>query len=167
MSKSKNIFRFGRLKAHGDRGKVQVAGLSGEVHSSINNPQPHGIESKAPLESETFTVYQDGNPDQGATLIIAGKAPIVLDDGDTVVYSAGGATMHCEGANIKITGGTIALNGTAYEGLIKIKDLTTKINLLVTAYNSHQHPGYTIAVPDRQMVSLSATDYENPDVTHG
>jgi phage gp45-like len=156
----KNIFRFGRLKNNETGDLVQVEHLNGEVHSSLKHPQSHGVESKPPAGSETYTVFQDGNPEQGAVLIIAGRAPITLSDGETVVYSSGGATVHCTAS------GTIELNGAAFGGLIKIADLTTKINALIAELQAHSHTGAG-AVNTGPFTPFVRTDYENTDVNHG
>jgi phage gp45-like len=132
MGRLRNIFRLGRLKGHGSRGFVQTEGLDGEIHSSLRHPQSYGVESKPPVESETYTLYQEGNQDQGAVLVVAGQAPITLADGETVVYSSGGATVHCKGA-------TIELNGSAFGGLIKINDQIAELNNRVAELQAHTH----------------------------
>jgi phage gp45-like len=159
-----NLFKFGRLKSHGSRGKVQAEQLSGEIHSDLEHPQAHGFESKAPTGSQTYSAYRGGNQESGAVLIIAGQAPIEVAEGDTVMYSAGGATVHC-------TGGKIELSGTAFGGLIKINDLTTKLNLLIADYNLHTHSRSGHASPTGTPLpeadTFTASDYENGDVEHG
>jgi phage gp45-like len=150
MNNNSNNFRFGRLKANGARGHVQTETLAGEVHSNIRHPQSHGFESKPTPESETYSIYQGGNPDSGAVLIVAGKAPITLSEGDSVVYSAGGATVHCKD-------GKVELNGNGFGGLI---DITT----LVTWLNSHTHSAGGSGIPVTPIVQASI---ENTDVTHG
>lgn len=165
MKKLSSIFRLGRLKnSSGDT--VQVEQLNGEVHSSLKHPQSFGVESLPPAGSETYSVYQDGNPDQGAVLIVAGRGPVTLAEGDTVVYNASGVKVHMNGSTIRIDGGKIELNGNANGGLIEIANLTTKINALVTAYNAHQHipAGSTPTTPGTPLVR---TDYENTDIEHG
>jgi phage gp45-like len=158
MNNNSNNFRFGRLKANGARGHVQTETLAGEVHSNIRHPQSHGFESKPTPESETYSIYQGGNPDSGAVLIVAGKAPITLSEGDSVVYSAGGATVHCKD-------GKIELNGDAFGGLMKINDFTTLLNAFVTAFNGHSHVGAGLI--DTVQPNFTASAYENEDVTHG
>ena len=151
MNSNSNNFRFGRLKANGARGFVQTETLSGEVHSSVRHPQPHDIESKPPVGSETFSIYQGGNPDNGAVLIVAGQAPVTLSDGETVTYSSGGATVHCK------SDGTIELNGAAFGGLIKI-------NELVTWLNAHTHISSGSGIPSTPIVQATI---ENDEVNHG
>lgn len=153
----RNLFSFGRLSAHGSNGVVQTTLHSGELFSDIEHPQEHGFASKAPIGSNSYTFFQDGNRDNGAVILVSGSAPLSLSTGDSVVYSAGGAFVHLEG-------GAIHINGAAFGGLIKIAVLTTKINDFLTAYNAHStafHGGANPAAP------LVQTDYENTDVDHG
>jgi phage gp45-like len=146
----KNLFSFGRLTGH-DSG-VQTSLQSGETLSGIEHPQEHGFASKAPIGSNTYCFFQDGNRDNGAVIIVAGTTPLALDTGDSVQYSAGGAFVHCEGS-------TIHINGDAFGGLVKVDDLTTKLNLLITEISSKTGTsGYSPFV---------AANYENTDVTHG
>jgi phage gp45-like len=168
-----NLFKFGRLKAHDLGGNVQVEQLSGEIHSDLEHPQEFGFASKAPTESQTYSAYRGGNQESGAVLIIAGRAPIEIAEGDTVMYSAGGATIHCTGAKIE-------LSGDAFGGLIKINDLTTKLNLLAQEFDTHQHAYFNSAglqitsppasdsagTPD-PATPFTASDYENEDINHG
>jgi phage gp45-like len=159
-----NLFKFGRLKAHGSGGNVQVEQLSGEIHSDLEHPQEFGYASRAPTGSQTYSAYRGGNQESGAVLIIAGQAPINIAEGDTVMYSAGGATIHCTGAKIE-------LSGDAFGGLIKINDLTTKLNGLITSYNAHTHFGADAVggatAPKVSATSFTASDYENEDIEHG
>ena len=153
-----NLFKFGRIKAHGSRSKVQVEQLSGEIHSDIEHPQEFGFESKAPIGSKTYSAYRGGNQESGAVLIIAGQAPINIADGDSIMYSAGGATVHC-------IGGKIEISGTAFGGLIKITDLTIKLNAFIASFNGHSH--VSAGVIDTVAAPFVAVDYENGDVEHG
>lgn len=62
----------------------------------------------------------------------------------------------------------ITINDGSFGGLIKIKDLTEKLNALVDAFNTHTHPhpqGPTSA-PQQQAQSFAAADYEDTSVTH-
>lgn len=76
----------------------------------------------------------------------------------------------------------ILLNGEAYDGLVRVVELTTKLNNLETAfnnhlllYNLHVHAGVTvgtgatgIAAPDTQvLVKTIKTELENTTVKHG
>jgi len=68
--------------------------------------------------------------------------------------------------------GVTAINGSEHEGLIKIVDLTTKLNDLVTDYNLHMHTGVQTGggvsgTPSTSASSFSKSDYENENVIHG
>lgn len=68
--------------------------------------------------------------------------------------------------------GVASINGSEFEGLVKIVDLTTKLNNLVTDYNLHTHGGVqtgtgTSGVPTSATNSFSKSDYENTNVVHG
>lgn len=77
---------------------------------------------------------------------------------------------------------SIALNGTNYDGLVRVSELTDKINALedafnnhILAYNLHTHPGVTsgasstaITVPDAQILTpTQQAEIENLTVKHG
>ena len=102
----KNIFSFGRKTNDGSSDRIQVQNHSGEVHSEIKHPQQHGFASRGPIGSETYTIYQDGNQENGAVLIVAGSAPVSLSSGDSVVYNTAGVAVHLNGAKVTITGAT-------------------------------------------------------------
>jgi len=65
--------------------------------------------------------------------------------------------------------GVNEINGGDYGGVIKIDDLTAKINDFVSKFNAHKHPetGSTTGVPTSSANSFSKTDYENLKVQHG
>lgn len=81
---------------------------------------------------------------------------------------------------IQFRSNIININGADFGGLIKIQELTDKINILenalnnlITLYNSHIHPaatpntGPTPSV-DTDVIQITLKeDLENPDVTHG
>ena len=151
-----NLFKFGRIKHHGTGGRVQVEELAGEVHSEIEHPQEHGFASKAPIGSKTYSAYRGGNQDSGAVLIIAGQAPITLAEGDSIMYSAGGATIHCTGSNIEIVGGTIDITGDLdVSGAVSDTNVTTPTMLQMRElFNNHIHTDILTnptSIPTTQM----------------
>lgn len=154
--------QFGKLTAHGDRGAVQIEALSGQIQSDVPHPQDFGFESLAPIGASTVSAYKDGDQDGGAVLIVAGKAPIQLGEGDSVQYSSGGAYVKCTGSQIEI-------NGVAYGGLVKINELTAKVNALISELQLHSHNtgGGPTSSPVQTFTPLNASDYENGDVQHG
>jgi hypothetical protein len=60
--------------------------------------------------------------------------------------------------------GTIELNGATYVGLVKIVELTAKLNLLVAEVRAHHHGG---AAPATTFSDFVKEDYENTTVNHG
>jgi len=70
---------------------------------------------------------------------------------------------------------TVLNNGT-FGGLIKIQELTNRLNALVNVYNSHTHPVATTGTAAAQSGTATATnaqaqqfnksDYENPKFKH-
>ncbi|MFC4673576.1 hypothetical protein [Dysgonomonas termitidis] len=62
-----------------------------------------------------------------------------------------------------ITSDDITLNGGALGGLVKVSELTAKLNELVTTFNLHTHAvaGTTASPTPNQAASFSRGDYEN------
>lgn len=64
-----------------------------------------------------------------------------------------------------ITEDDILINGGKLGGLVKISELTAKLNELVQIYNSHTHAGN--GVPTTMLASpFNKGDYENENVKH-
>lgn len=68
--------------------------------------------------------------------------------------------------------GVASINGSEFEGIPKIVELTTKLNALVTDYNLHTHSGVQTGagisgVPTVTTNTFSKSDYENTNVLHG
>lgn len=69
---------------------------------------------------------------------------------------------------------TVTVNGGALGGLIKIEELTKKLNALVEAFNKHthqvtvSHPGgtFTTLKPESGADKFSRGDYEDEKVKH-
>lgn len=154
-----NPFRWGRLQSSSAK-HGQVEEHNGEIRADLPRPQAHGFAYKPSVGAKTITASQSGDADNSVIILCAGESPIELSEGDSLHYSAGGALVHCKG-------GKVVINGGALGGLIDIALLTTEINKLVTAYNSHSHTANGTSQPTTQQVPLVQTDYENTDVTHG
>jgi hypothetical protein len=68
--------------------------------------------------------------------------------------------------------GVASINGSEFEGIPKIVELTTKLNNLVTEHNTHTHTGVQTGAgvsgfPSTLATSFSKSDYENTNVVHG
>lgn len=69
---------------------------------------------------------------------------------------------------------TVTVNGGGLGGLIKIEELTAKLNALVEAFNKHthtvavSHPGgtFTTAKPTSEAKKFARGDYEDEKVRH-
>lgn len=110
----------------------------------------------------------------------------VCEDADTVTMtiSNGNITLENDGGRLTIsTDDKIMLNDGSHGGLVKIQELTDKINELVTAFNNHTHTIPTIVTngspttqtavqvavpaPMSKAKRLNKSDYENTNITHG
>ena len=71
---------------------------------------------------------------------------------------------------------TITMNGGDFGGLVKIQELTNKLNALVQAFNTHTHPVTTAGTAAAQTGTAAATtgqatqfrksDYEDEKIKH-
>jgi hypothetical protein len=71
---------------------------------------------------------------------------------------------------IEVNNGSIVFNGGGLDGLVKINELTQKLNDLVQAFNTHIHtttatigtgPVGSISAPTQTAQNFSKSDYEN------
>ena len=84
----------------------------------------------------------------------------IKNDGTIVVTSRVG------NASVQVNpDGTVNLNGTAYEGLVKIIELTASLNTRIAQLQAHTHSAG--APPDQTFTPFAQTEYENLTVTHG
>ena len=103
------------------------------------------------------------DPGQMAVPLVLDRVDKTADEGETRIYST------TDGTNISfhvyVAKDGVRLNGTEYGGLIKIQELTDKLNEFIALYNAHTHgltPDPSVSAP----VFLK-TDYENTKVQHG
>lgn len=98
-------------------------------------------------------------------------AEIVIGDNSAVIDAKG---LRLKTANMSADFNTsdIILNGGDLGGLVKIQELTDKLNELVTAFNAHTHTG---TCPNGAVETLPtdtaanpfvASDYENTKIKH-
>jgi len=67
--------------------------------------------------------------------------------------------------------GTIELNGDSFGGLVKVQELTDRLNVLEDAFNSHVHAGVVSGVgssapPITPVANTTRTQLENTRVKH-
>lgn len=70
--------------------------------------------------------------------------------------------------SITLTATTVTLNGGKLGGLVKVAELTQKLNELVQAFNGHTHTGThgPTSPPVSQAKAFSKDDYEDTTVKH-
>lgn len=112
-----------------------------------------------------------------------------VDDGVLVIPTVGSTVTVSTDANCEpiVVGFTetekIVLRGGQFDGLVKVAELTTKlnnaenkINAIINAYNAHVHPGVTsgpsstAVTPSIVAGTLTPTqqnEIENENITHG
>lgn len=67
---------------------------------------------------------------------------------------------------------SITINGGNLGGLVKIQELTNKLNALVNKFNTHTHPAMlgespvTVSVTTSQADTFSKSDYEDTKIRH-
>lgn len=108
--------------------------------------------------------------------------------GDDFVEVQGDVIVYANGQTVNVNADQFIFNSGSYNELIRIDDLTTKLNLLITefnaftlVFNSHihtvEHNGTHASTTPLSAVetpiiavdatAFSKTDYNNPDITHG
>lgn len=92
-------------------------------------------------------------------------------------------TLSVTGGSVELSVPEIIINGGNLGGLLKIDDITAKLNDLVKTFNSHTHSGVITAVsggsgapavgtpgsstvPDQAAASFSKGDYEDTKIKH-
>ena len=78
--------------------------------------------------------------------------------------------------SIEILIDSLVMNDGSFGGLVKIQELTNKLNALVNVYNSHTHPvattgtaaaqSGTAATTTAQAQTFNKSDYENTKIKH-
>lgn len=131
-----------------------VAGCTCEVEiGSLTLPDVRLRASSVDREGELIVV-----PKEGSAVIVGSLS------GDLREL----AVLSCDAAE------TVTVNGGELGGLIKIAELTEKLNALVEAFNSHthtvavSHPGgtFTTAKPIGQAKEFARGDYEDAKIRH-
>lgn len=105
---------------------------------------------------------------------------------DKVLFTVGDrVTMTCDGEQVIIDAPKVVFNGGALGGLVKIEQLTAKINEVIDALNNHTHqilPGgvavtgsasaqsnqtpVDIPAPTAPHPHIKRDEYEDKDITH-
>lgn len=117
-------------------------------------------------------------------LTVGDKVEVALDDKELICKNDK-VSLKINGENVELDAEKIIFNGGDNNGLVKIQELTDKINALVDAFNNHTHMlmSGTVAVsgsPTNQSnpapievpaiiakaQKLNKTDYENDKIKH-
>lgn len=89
-----------------------------------------------------------------------------LNPGETAVFNSHDAFIKL------LEGKLIEINGSNCNELIKIDELTAKLNAHIAEYDAHMHGGVTpgegtTAAPTAPGTPFNKTDYANTKVVHG
>jgi phage gp45-like len=167
--------------------------LNGENITSVEHLQEFGFASKMPVDEEGNGIAVFYGGDRGNASLLVFEVPKFKPDlanGESAIFNAFGAMVKlCEdgsieasGNNVKLAGTdatAVELNGITNEGIVKINELTTKLNLLISEYDTHQHsyfntaglqittiPSLDIAGTPDPATAFDKNDYENTKVVH-
>jgi len=166
--------------------------LSGENLTSVEHLQEFGFASKKPDGEEANGIALFYGGDRGNSSLLVLEVPKFkpdLEAGETALFSAFGSIlkMLLNGdieltgtGDVRLIGDVIELNGNINEGLIKIQELTDKLNGHIDEYDIHKHTyvqygtgsllctiptSVTINVPT-PGTQFDKNDYENDKVVH-
>lgn len=85
------------------------------------------------------------------------------EEGEAAIYATKDGLTRIAEVYLK-NDGTITLNGSDHFGVIKIVELTAKINALIAELQAHTHGG---SAPTTTFTKFVKEDYENTTVLHG
>lgn len=135
--------------------------LNGEHATSVEHPQEYGFASKIPSNTKGNGIVVFYNGDRGNATLLTVECPSLkptLEAGESILFNDKGAYTKCTSSGI------LELSGSSNDGLVKIKELTDKLNAFVDTYNSHVHG--TSSTPSPSQPSFVKGDYENTKVVH-
>lgn len=126
--------------------------------------------------TQTFdSIVGKVHSDNGDCTITQTSDGYKIEAKDSVITIKSDGAIDVKGNNITVNADDITINGGSNNGLIKIAELTSKINGFISEFNSHTHkvPGVmggsasTIsATPDVPASNLNKSDYEDTKVKH-
>ena len=136
--------------------------LSGENITGVEHLQEFGFASSKPDGEDANGIALFYGGDRGTSSILVLEVPKFkpnLSSGESALFNAFSALIKLKAS------GNIELNGSSNGGMIKITELTTAINELVSMYNSHTHTANNTPTVMLQT-PLVASVYENEKVVH-
>lgn len=88
-------------------------------------------------------------------------------DASALSYVNGQVSLKITASGVELSADTITLNGGELGGMIKIKELTAKINALINAFNDHTHqiPMGKVAVTGSASSQSNAAPVDIPAIT--
>ena len=130
------------------------------------------------VSGDTCTVKSDGLEMSDVAICAIGGASgnslvVVPKVGSTVLVADLSEGTRRDLAIVKYTEiESITINGGNLGGLVKIQELTNKLNALVNKFNTHTHPAMlgespvTVSVTTSQADTFSKSDYEDTKIRH-
>ncbi|MCD8041446.1 MAG: hypothetical protein LUH10_00120 [Tannerellaceae bacterium] len=171
------------------RAKMESFEIPGIRLSPIINGSENGV-LITPSEGSIILVADISNGELRDLVAIAYTEidSIRVHKGDTTIYADNqSVSVEVGESRIDVTDGLIEMNGGENKGLVKIDELTEKlndltdtVNELINSYNGHTHettatlglngPAEIFSIlPDDQIDEaneFTSSDYENPKITH-
>lgn len=119
-------------------------------------------------EVGSYVVVAPGRDTTSGVVIITEKIEAVeIVIGDTsAVMDADGVRINVGDISAHIDKSTVTFNGGNLGGLVKIQELTDKINEFINTFNAHTHTGThgPTSAPLSPATAFNRTDYENKKV---
>jgi len=139
--------------------------LSGENITSVEHLQEFGFASEKPDGEDARGVALFYAGDRGNSSLLVLEVPKFKPDlsaGESALFNAHSALIKLDSS------GVINLNGASNEGLVKIQELTDKLNTHIAEYDLHFHPHGTpnTGPPTIPGTQFNKSDYENDKVVH-
>jgi len=140
--------------------------LSGENLTSVEHLQEFGFASQKPDGEDANGIALFYGGDRGNSSLLVLEVPKFKPDlsaGESALFNAHSALIKLDSA------GVINLNGSSNEGIIKIQELTDKLNAHIDEYNLHQHRdshSNLTTTPEVPGTQFDKADYENDKVVH-
>ena len=123
------------------------------------------VDSLPPLNSDALIEWIGGDPSQAVVRSFIDNIAKTAKPGEFRAYATKDGSAVVSFVHIK-NDGIVELNGDEFEGLIKIQELTDKINFLINEIRLHKHEPSGV-VPSTDFTDFNKDDYENTGVTHG
>jgi len=139
--------------------------LGSEYATNVEHLQEFGFASVKPddVKANGIAIFYNGNRGNRSLLVL--EVPSLKPDlsaGESALFNAFDAIVKLDKEGI------VQLNGVSNDGLIKIQELTDKLNAHILEYNTHVHSisGSNTLVPSTLAQPFVKSDYENTKVVH-